>query len=55
MSFEGADIFLIDLLGWIYDKLEVRFGRAVAWIVTFLLSIGSLAAIVGVAWYLLRK
>ena len=53
MSFEGTDIFLIDAFGWVYDKLEGRFGRAVAWIGTFLLSIGTLAAITAIAWYIL--
>ena len=49
---EGSDVILIGMLGWVYDKLEDRFGRAVAWIGTFLLSIASLAAIVWIAWYL---
>ena len=52
---EMSDIFLEGVLGWIYDKLEDRFGRAVAWIVTFLLSISSLAALAAIAWYFLWK
>ena len=53
MSFEESDIILIGVLEWIYDRLEDRFGRAVAWIGTFLLSIASLAAIAAAAWYFL--
>ena len=52
---EMSDIFFVAALEWVHDKLEERFGRAVAWITTFLLSISSLAAIAAIAWYLLWK
>jgi hypothetical protein len=52
---EASDIFLIAALEWVYDKLEDRFGRAVAWVGTFLLSLGSLAAIAAAAWYFLWR
>jgi hypothetical protein len=55
MSFEGSDMVLIGIFEWIYGRLEDRFGRAVAWIGTFLLSVGSLAAIAVAAWYFLWR
>jgi hypothetical protein len=48
-----SDIFFVAALGWVYDKLEDRFGRVFAWLVTFTLSVLSLAAIAGAAWYFL--
>ena len=51
---EMGDIFAIAGLEWVYDQLEDRFGRRVAWIGTFLLSIASLAAVGAIAWYFLR-
>jgi predicted PurR-regulated permease PerM len=48
------DIALIAALEWVYDKLEERFCRMIAWIATFLLSVASLAAIVALALYFLR-
>ena len=55
MSFEGTDIFLVDVVGRIHDGLENRFGRLIAWIATFLLPVAVLAAIGGVAWYFLWR
>jgi len=52
---ETSDIFLVAALEWIYDRLEERFGRAVAWIGTFLLSVGTLGGIAALAWYFLWK
>jgi hypothetical protein len=48
---EVSDIFFVAALEWVYDKLEDRFGRVVAWVGTFVLSIGSLAVIAAAAWY----
>ena len=42
------DSFALLGLGWIYDKVEDRYGRAAALIVTWTLAIGILAAIVAV-------
>ena len=52
---DTSDIFLVAALEWVYDKLEGRFGRAVAWGGTVLLSIGSLATIAVAAWYFLWR
>lgn len=40
-------------LGRVYDKIEDRSGRVVAFLVTLLLAIGSLGLIAVIAWYLL--
>lgn len=36
------------LVGWLYDKVEARFGRAAAWLASIAVAIALLAAIVSI-------
>ena len=51
---EGIDVAIVALLERIADRIEDRFGRLVAILATLFLTLGSLAAIVAIGWYILR-
>jgi hypothetical protein len=42
----AADILIEWVLGGVYDQLEDRYGRLVAWLVTLTLALGVIAALV---------
>lgn len=39
------DVFALTGLGWVYEKVEKRFGPLIAWVVTAALALVTLAAI----------
>ena len=42
------DIFALSGLEWVYDRVEDRFGRAAAWVVTITLALAILGIAVAV-------
>lgn len=44
----GLDSALIDALDRFYEKVEDRFGRAVAWLVTLTLSLAVVGALTAI-------
>ena len=51
---DTLDFFALSGLEWIYEKLEDRFGRAVAWVGTLVLALTLLGVGVAVLVAILR-
>jgi hypothetical protein len=49
-----ADIGIFAVLEWIYDRVEQRFGKLAAWVVTLSLTAAIVAAIVAALTYIFR-
>ena len=49
-----ADIGILAGLEWIYDRVEERFGKLAAWLVTLGLTSAIFAAIVAAVIYIFR-
>ncbi len=47
------DLIVTDGLRWLYDKLEQRFGRLVAWLVTLVLGLSLVGVLAGLLFVLI--
>jgi hypothetical protein len=51
----GFEVAIEWFVSCVYDRVEVRFGRVAAFIVSFLLAVSILGLIVAIAWYFLWR
>ena len=47
------DIVALSGLDWVYDKVEKRYGRAAAWVVTIIAAVAFLVAMVALVMVVL--
>ena len=48
-----ADIFALSGLGLLYDKIEARYGRLAAWLVTLAIALGIIATLIAILVWVL--
>ena len=51
----GFELAIEWFVSCVYDRIEVRFGRVVAFIASLSLVVGAVGLIVAVAWYFLWR